>query len=403
MNTNGSRSRVPFYLLLAAVSFGLVYILLPFFSAVFWGTILAVLFHPLFRTLNVRFRNRRNLAALTTLLLATLVAVLPVLLLASALVQEIALAYEQLRGGRFKPTLLLQKVLEYLPDSLTSLLGRFGLTDIGELQNKLVQGAGQISQFMASQAVSIGQNTLQFAVGFGIMLYLVFFLLRDGGAITRLVREAIPLDPEEKRQLLERMSIVIRATVKGNVVVALAQGALGGVIFFALGIPGALLWGTVMAALSLLPAVGAALVWGPAAAYLIIAGPMWKGIVLILFGSLVIGMVDNVLRPVLVGKDTRLPDWVVLLSTVGGMSVFGINGFVIGPLIAAMFIACWGISRIEQAQLAPSQTDAAVGRAVIAEREAIANGRRDEPAESDEADDTAATAHRAGRKDERQR
>jgi predicted PurR-regulated permease PerM len=102
-----------------------------------------------------------------------------------------------------------------------------------------------------------------------------------------------------------------------------------------------------MAFLSLLPAIGSALVWAPAAVYFLLAGPLWKAIVLVLFCTLVIGAVDNVLRPILVGKDTKLPDWVILISTVGGMSVFGINGFVIGPLIAALFVSCWDISLLE--------------------------------------------------------
>ena len=142
---------------------------------------------------------------------------------------------------------------------------------------------------------------------------------------------------------------MVRATVKGNIVVAVIQGTIGGVIFWALGIKGALLWGTLMAFLSLLPAVGSALVWVPAAGYLLLTGALWRGLILVLVGVLVIGLIDNVLRPILVGKDTRMPDYVVLVSTLGGISIFGINGFVIGPLIAALFIAAWTLFRDEQA------------------------------------------------------
>jgi predicted PurR-regulated permease PerM len=131
--------------------------------------------------------------------------------------------------------------------------------------------------------------------------------------------------------------------VKGNIVVALVQGALGGIAFAFLGIPGAFLWGTVMALFSLLPAVGTALVWVPVAAWLLATGSTWQGALLVAYGVLVIGLVDNVLRPLLVGKDTKMPDWVVLISTVGGMAVFGLNGFVIGPLVAAIFMAAWDI------------------------------------------------------------
>jgi predicted PurR-regulated permease PerM len=136
---------------------------------------------------------------------------------------------------------------------------------------------------------------------------------------------------------------VVRATVKGNVLVALVQGALGWLAFWFLDITGALLWGAVMALLSLLPAVGAALVWGPVVVYLLISGSIWPGLGLLAWGVVVIGLVDNVLRPILVGKETRLPDYVVLVATLGGLAVFGLNGFVIGPVIAAMFIVAWDI------------------------------------------------------------
>jgi predicted PurR-regulated permease PerM len=136
---------------------------------------------------------------------------------------------------------------------------------------------------------------------------------------------------------------VIRATVKGNVLVAAAQGALGGLAFWVLGVHAPMLWAVVMAFLSLLPAVGAALIWGPVAVYLLATGQIGQGFGLIAFGVFVIGLIDNVLRPILVGKDTRMPDYVVLISTVGGLALIGINGFVIGPLIAAMFMSAWQI------------------------------------------------------------
>jgi predicted PurR-regulated permease PerM len=175
------------------------------------------------------------------------------------------------------------------------------------------------------------------------MLYLLFFLLRDGKELLRSIRDAIPLRADQKRALFEKFTIVIRATVKGNIVVAIAQGALGGLIFWILGIHAPLLWAVLMAFLSLVPAVGAGLVWLPVAIYFLITGATWQGMVLIAYGVLVISVVDNILRPILVGKDTKLPDYVVLISTLGGISVFGINGFVLGPVIAAMFMAIWHI------------------------------------------------------------
>ena len=180
-------------------------------------------------------------------------------------------------------------------------------------------------------------------------MYLLFFLLRDGAAVAREIRAAIPLEPRIKARLLEQFTTVIRATVKGNVLVAAAQGTLGGLAFWVLGVHAPMLWAVVMAFLSLLPAVGAALIWGPVALYLLATGQLWQGFGLIAFGVLVIGLIDNVLRPILVGKDTRMPDYVVLISTVGGLALIGINGFVIGPLIAAMFMTAWQLLAEERA------------------------------------------------------
>ena len=154
-------------------------------------------------------------------------------------------------------------------------------------------------------------------------------------------RDAIPLTDDLQHSLSAKFTNVIRATIKGNIVVAIVQGTLGGLAFWFLGIHGALLWAVLMAFLSLLPAIGTALVWLPVAIYLLATGATWQGVALIAYGVLIIGLVDNVLRPVLVGKDTKMPDYVVLLSTVGGLAVFGFNGFVLGPIVAAMFMAVW--------------------------------------------------------------
>jgi predicted PurR-regulated permease PerM len=175
------------------------------------------------------------------------------------------------------------------------------------------------------------------------MLYLSFFLLRDGVSIVGWLRAAVPLNNERRQLLFQKFAEVSRATVKGNLVVALVQGALGGLIFWLLGLPAALLLSVVMAFLSLVPAVGASLVWLPMAIYLYATGEWEKASILVAYGALVIGLADNVLRPILVGRDTKLPDYIVLFSTLGGISMLGITGFVIGPLIAALFLSFWTI------------------------------------------------------------
>jgi predicted PurR-regulated permease PerM len=269
--------------------------------------------------------------------------IVPLTLITAALVQEAAGVYERIQSGELDFRRYFQQVFDALPAWAAALLDRFGLTNLAAAQEQLSAGLMRASQFLAAQAISIGQRTFDFVVSLFVMLYVLFFLLRDGDTLTSRVRKAIPLHAEQQHDLFEKFAVVIRATVKGNIVVALVQGALGGLIFWLLGIHAALLWAVLMAAVSLLPAVGTALIWLPVAVYLLASGSVWKGIVLVAYGVVVIGLVDNVLRPVLVGKDTKLPDYVILVSTLGGIAIFGFNGLVIGPVIAAMFMAAWDI------------------------------------------------------------
>ena len=332
-----------FLILVVIVSLAFVWILWPFFGAILWGTILAILFAPLYRRLVDFLKQRRTVAALATVTIVLLIVILPLTLIGGLLVQEGLGVYEKFQAGDLNPGRYFQQVLGVLPAWVNNLIDRFGLTNFGAIQEKLSTGVVQGGQFVAAKALNIGQNTFDFIVNLAIVLYLLFFLLRDGDDLARRIRTAIPLHAHQKRELFNSFTTVIRATVKGNVVVAIVQGALGGLIFWFLGVHAAVLWAVVMAFLSLLPAVGSALVWLPVAIYFLVTGATWQGIVLIAFGVLVIGLVDNVLRPILVGKDTKIPDYVVLISTLGGMAIFGLNGFVIGPVIAAMFIAVWDI------------------------------------------------------------
>jgi predicted PurR-regulated permease PerM len=332
-----------FLLLLVFVTVAFGWILLPFYGAVFWGSVLAIIFTPFHRRLLVFMNQRQNLAALTTLLLCLIIVILPVTVMTISLLQEGTIVYQGIRSGELNFGAYFQQVMGAMPPWVTNLLERLGLTNISELQDMLSTGALQGSQFIAMHALSIGQNAFEFIISFGIMLYLLFFLLRDGAALSIRIKNAMPLSMEHKRHLFSKFTTVIRATVKGNVVVAAVQGTLGGVMFSFLGIQGALLWGFLMAFLSLLPAVGAGLIWVPVAIYFLFTGAVWQGVTLIAFGVLVIGLVDNILRPILVGRDTKIPDYVILISTLGGMVLFGLNGFVIGPVIAALFIASWDL------------------------------------------------------------
>jgi len=332
-----------FLLLVIVVSAAFAWVLWPFYGAILWGTITAIVFIPLYRWLLNLMPHRRNLAAGITVLIIIVMVILPLTLITMALLQEASSVYQSIESGQLNFDLYFQQVFEALPAWAANLLARFGLTNLDAVQQKLSLGLTAGSQFLTTQIINVGQNTFNFVVSLILMLYLLFFLLRDGKELLRSIRDAIPLRADQKRALFEKFTIVIRATVKGNIVVAIAQGALGGLIFWILGIHAPLLWAVLMAFLSLVPAVGAGLVWLPVAIYFLITGATWPGIVLIAYGVLVISVVDNILRPILVGKDTKLPDYIVLISTLGGISVFGINGFVLGPVIAAMFMAIWHI------------------------------------------------------------
>ncbi|HUR88984.1 MAG TPA: AI-2E family transporter [Ramlibacter sp.] len=318
-------------------------VLWPMAGAVSWAVFIAIVFSSLQERSVQVLGGRRGWAAFSTLVIITLSVILPMALLAVAVTHEAAAFYARLKSGDIQLAEYFQRVLGVLPEWVRGWLSRVGVEDLPALQSKLAEALGRSSSVVTQRVFLIGQGTLEFVVNFFVMLYLLFFLLRDGRTLAVKVEKAMPLAPDHTHRVMTEFATVVRATVKGNVVVALVQGALGWLAFWFLDINGALLWGAVMALLSLLPAVGAAMVWGPVAIYLLASGSIWSGVGLIVWGVLVIGLVDNVLRPILVGKDTRLPDWLVLIATLGGLAVFGLNGFVIGPVIAAVFIAAWDI------------------------------------------------------------
>jgi predicted PurR-regulated permease PerM len=330
-------------ILLVAVSLAFAWILWPFYGAILWATVLAIVFAPLYRWLLLSMGQHRNLAALAALLIIVTMVILPLTLTAASVLQEATNLYETIEAGQTDFGQFIQQVINALPTWVTDILDRLGLTHLSEIQSRLSAALVQGSKFIATQALSIGKGTANFVVSLFVMLYLLFFFLRDGVTLSTRIKDAIPLPADQKRALFTKFTIVTRAMFKGTLLVAIVQGALGGFIFWVLGIHAPVLWGVVMGLFSLLPAVGAAVVWLPTAIYFLATGAIFEGVVLIAFGAFVIGLVDNLLRPFLVGKDTELPDFVVLISTLGGIAIFGLNGFVIGPVIGAMFIAVWDI------------------------------------------------------------
>lgn len=340
--TTGLKLEQNTFLLLLVVVTALFFLLLkPFFAPVFWACAVSLVFYPVQLHLASRMGARPNLIAFTTLMLCIVVVVIPVLLILTSFVQEGANLFQKIESGEIKPAAFIDQVRKALPFLQTG-LDWLGM-DMDALKERASGGAMAASGFVAKNAFSLGQSTFRFFLQLGLMLYMTFFLLRDGSKLVDLIARALPLGDAREKLLFSKFAEVTRATVKGNLVVAIVQGALGGLIFWILDLPAPVLWAVVMAVLSLIPAVGAALVWAPFAVYLFATGDVISAVVLVAYGVLVIGLSDNVLRPILVGRDTKLPDWLVLLSTLGGLVLFGIHGFVIGPLIAALFIVFWQI------------------------------------------------------------
>jgi predicted PurR-regulated permease PerM len=334
--------------LIALATFGFAWILWPLFGAVFWAAVIAIVFYPLNRRFLSACGGRANMAALMTVAVILFIVILPVLLIAASLAKEASDLYGRLQSGDLDFVRIFQPVFDALPAWATNALNRFGLTDLGVIRERLSGALSTIIQAVATQALAISQSTLGFIVDLGVMLYLLFFLLRDGLAMTHRMKEVIPLRAEQRNALFSKFTVVTRATVKGDIFVAMLQGALGGIVFWILGVHAAILWAVLMTFLSLLPAIGAALVWFPVAVYFLVTGSVWQGVFLILYGLLVVGLVDNFLRPMLVGHATKMPDYVVLISTLGGIETFGLTGFIAGPVIAAMFLAVWDILSVTE-------------------------------------------------------
>ncbi len=330
-----------FLVLLLAITVTFAWLILPFFGAIVWGVIVAILFRPVFLRIEAALGGRPNLAATLCVLLIIALVVLPALLLGFSLVQEAASLYLQLQSGQIDPADMLGSVRKALPDWADQMIVSSGWTDLDEARKMVGESLATVLQNIASRALWFGQGALELLAGLGVMLYLVFFLLRDGAIIAEKVRQALPLRPSIRDRLIRHFIVVTRATMKGTVVIAIVQGVVGGIIFWMLGMEAPILWGLLMGFFSLLPAVGTGIVWVPVSAYLLLTGSVTEGLILIFCGLFVIGLLDNILRPILVGHDTRMPEFVILIATVSGLSLMGINGVIVGPIIAALFLAMW--------------------------------------------------------------
>lgn len=331
-----------FFILVAITTAAFLGMIGPFLITVLWAVILTMTFYGLFRWVRQRIgQQRRALAAAITSLLIFCFVIIPFIFLSIALVNQGLDLYDSIEAGQVDPAFLVEYVQKKIP-GFYDMLGDRGISPAAA-KEKLTEFAGQVSQFIATRVLSFGGNLINVFVQFTLMLYLLYFFLKDGKVVLDRIINTIPMGNIRERVLFQRFAQVSKATLKGTLVVALVQGTIGGVMFAILGIPASLLWGVAMTLLALLPVGGSAIVWGPTVIILFAQGSPGKAIALLIVGSLIIGLIDNLLRPLLVGRDTEMPDYLVLISTLGGITYFGLSGFIIGPTIAALFITVWEI------------------------------------------------------------
>lgn len=340
-----SHEKTAFMWMLVAASIAFIWVLLPFFAPILWACVLAILFHPANNYLRNRYPNRITLTSILTMVFALFIVVLPIILIVTTVANEAAALFKAYDAGEID----LEPYFENISDRLPALQHKLNLLHISpeNLKSQVNSAIAETANFITKQSLSIGQNTLAFFLNTGLTLYLTYFMFRDGDKIMKWMHATLPLSEDHEARLFRTFYRVTRATIKGNLLVAFIQGLLGVTIFWLLDIRSAFLWGGLMAFASMIPAVGTALIWGPIAIFFLVTGETQSGVILSVYGIGVIGMADNILRPIFVGRDSKLPDYIVLLTTLGGLALIGINGFVVGPLIAAMFLSLWTMFMVE--------------------------------------------------------
>jgi predicted PurR-regulated permease PerM len=334
-----TRFRQAFLLLLVtAISAAFVAMIRAFLLTILLAAIFAGLAYPVYQWLLARLGGRRAPAAVTTLVLLLALVIAPLLAVLGAGANEALRVTETIRP-RFQG-------LVDQPGEIDRLLRAVpGYGYIAPYRESILTKAGDLvgstSAFIFAALSATTRATALFIFHFFVLLYTMFFFLTGGPGLLRAVLAYLPLTEADKQRMLGKFVSVTRATLKGTILIGAAQGLLGGLAFWAVGIDGAIFWGTVMTVLSIIPGVGGALVWVPAAIILITMGEVWRGIALALFCALVVGSVDNLLRPRLVGQDTKMHELLIFFSTLGGLMLFGAMGFILGPILAALFVTAW--------------------------------------------------------------
>lgn len=326
-----------FLALLVAVSIAFLWIIKTFAYPIFWAAIIAGTFYPLYRIINKKL-TIPNLSTAITMAIILIIIVIPLILVSSLVVKESIDLYSSLTYNSGQINESIHSAMEWVKNNPYT--ARFNI-DETFWATKFSELAKAVTTFLIGSAKSFTQNSIVFLIMLFITFYTLFFFIRDGEAMLKKLMHLCPLGDDHEKMLYDKFTSTTRATIKGSLIVGLIQGALGGAMFAIAGIDGAIIWGILMVLVSSVPGIGSYFIWLPAAIIMLISGHTWTGVGMILFGSLVIGTIDNFLRPVLVGKDSQMHPLLVLLSTLGGIAVFGISGFIIGPIIAALMMAFW--------------------------------------------------------------
>ncbi len=328
--------RGAFLFFLGAVTLLFGYLLAPFFTPILWALVLSILFYPYSEWLTDKFNGRRMLAVSVTVITVLVFVLVALFGVGSLIVDQAVGLYFRLSttGGTYYLSQLEQH--PYVQQALSP----FALED-GELRARIVEVGQSATGWFVTQALAVGANAASFLLGFVVMLYLVFAILVRGKELGDRLVNTLPLERAKTVFLFSRFARTVRALFRGTLIVALAQGAMGSILFWAAGVQDALLWGVMMALFALIPAVGPSVIWIPAGIILALGGNMIGALVVFIGGALLVGLIDNVLRPLLIGRDLEMSDALVMLSIIGGLVVFGASGLVIGPVIAALFISAW--------------------------------------------------------------
>ena len=317
----------------------LVWIFTPFLTPILWAIILTHVSYPLYRRVRTAGGGRRQLAAGLMTLAVTLLAVVPALYVILIGVQEGLDAYEHatdwIKGGGLEKVGVAISQLPAVGTLGQELIGRF-IVSHGQFETSLLEGGKAMSGFLAAQGAGLIKNALLFATDFLVMLFTLFFLFRDGDTLYARLYRAIPLEDDHKTKMFERLDRTITAVVRGTMVTAMAQGILAGTAYWLLDIPFPIFWGAVTALVALLPVGGTSFVWGPVVIYLIGSGFLWKGLIMLAIGMGLVGFMDNLLYPFLVGAGTKLPVLFLFFASLGGMALLGFLGLFLGPILLAV-------------------------------------------------------------------